>query len=237
MTKPIQPNARPPHVDGCSQMWSEKLFWYVNETLEVDEASQVETHMEDCTECRSEVAELRLLQEAVRERASQAPEPSEAVFERVMEQIEAYEAKRFRPGRLLKRLTSWIPSAELLWQPALRPAAAVAALVIMVQAVAIVGLLSLGGPSPGPSYRTLAGKPAVEAAGPMAKIAFHGGATEQNIRSLLGEADASIVSGPSALGFYTVALPADLSEEAAINEAISHLRARQDIVRFVERLP
>lgn len=237
MTKPIQPNARPPHVGGCSQMWSEKLFWLANETLEADEAAQVEAHMSDCQECRSELAELRLLQEAVRERAAQAPRPSEAVFERVMERIEAYEARRFRPGQLLGKLTSWLPSPDLLWQPALRPVAVVAGLVIMVQALAIAGLLTFGGPSPGPTHRTLSGKEAVEVAGPMAKIAFHGGATEQNIRGLLREAGASIVSGPSALGIYTVALPADLRDEAAINKAISQIRAREDIVKFVERLP
>jgi hypothetical protein len=181
------------------------------------------------------VAELRLLQEAVRERAAEAPEPSEAVFQQVMDRIEAYEAKRFRPGKLLKRLTGWLPSPELLWQPALRPAVAVAGLLIVVQAVAIAGLLTLRGPSQ--DLRTLAGRPALEARGPMAKIAFQGEATEEAVRNLLREVDASIVAGPSALGIYTVAFPSELGGEAAIDEAVNRLRAREDIVRFVERLP
>lgn len=235
MTKPMPPDARDPRVGGCSQSWSEKLPWYVNRTLSSEESSRVEGHLEACPDCRREVAELRLLQEAVRHRADEAPEPSEAVFQRVMERIEDYEASRFRPGRLYRALTSWLPSPELLWQPALRPAVAVVGLLLIVQAVAIAGLLTYGSPSR--EIRTLAGPPAARAPGPVAKIAFQAEATEEAIRSLLTEADASIVAGPSALGIYTVALPPKLEDEAAVDEALERLRARKDVVRFVERLP
>lgn len=239
MKNPAQPNARPPRIGGCSDTWSEKLFWYVNETLEADESSLVEAHLAECPECRGEVAELRLIKEAVHERASsQAPEPSEAVYQRIMARIEAYEASSVRPSRIIQKLKSWLPSAELLWQPALRPVAVVAGLLILVQAVAIAGLLSFGGPpAAGPGYKTAAQGQLVEATGPLAKVIFRAEATELGIRSLLRDAGASIVSGPSAMGVYTIALPPSIKDEAAVEEAIGRLRTRGDVVQFVERLP
>lgn len=238
MTNPAQPDARPPRVGGCSETWSEKLFWYVNETLEAGETSLVEAHLAECPECREEVAELRLIKEAVHERASQAPEPSEAVYHRIMERIEAYESSSVRPSRIIQKLKSWLPSPELLWQPALRPVAVVAGLLILVQAVAIAGLLTFGGPpQAGPGYKTAAVPPLAEAQGPLAKIIFKPDATEQSIRGLLRDADASIVSGPSALGVYTIALPSSLKDEAAVEGAVGRLRARDDVVQFAERLP
>ncbi len=236
MSKPAAPDPRPPDVGGCTREWSDKLLWYVNQTIEVGEARQVEAHLAECPDCRGEVAELRAIQEAVKERAAEAPEPSDAVFERVMERIEAYEARRFRPGRLWGRLASWLPSPEVLWQPALRPAVAVAGLVILVQAAAIAGLLTFGAPRPS-AYRTLTGPAPTAEAGPKAVIAFRGEATEKDIRSLLREVRANIVDGPGALGVYTVRLPAELRDEAALEEVIARLRARDDLVRFVERVP
>lgn len=236
MTKPTQPDAHPPHVGGCTEEWSDKLAWYVNETLEADEADGVEAHLATCDACRGEVAELRSLQQAVVQRASQVPEPSEAVFERVMERVEDYEAGRVRIGRLLGNLLSrLLPPLEMLWQPALRPAVAVAGLVILLQAVAIGGLLTRE--TPPARYRTLTGGAVTEAPGPKLQIAFQGETPEQAIRDLLREVDAKIVGGPSALGIYVVALHPELRDEEAINSVVARLRTRSDVVRFVERLP
>ena len=60
MKKPTQPDAHPSPVGGCTEAWSEKLLWLVNETLEEDEAARVEAHLEVCEDCRGEAAELRL---------------------------------------------------------------------------------------------------------------------------------------------------------------------------------
>lgn len=236
MTTPTQPDAHPPHVGGCTEEWSDKLAWYVNETLEAEETDRVEDHLATCDACRGEVAELRSLQQAVVQRASQVPEPSEAVFERVMERVEAYEAGRVRIGRLFGKLLSrLLPPLEMLWQPALRPAVAVAVLVILLQAVAIGGLLTRETPTA--RYRTLTGGAVTEAPGPKLQIAFQGETPEQAIRDLLLEVDAKLVGGPSALGIYVVALHPELRDEEAINSVVARLRARSDVVRFVERLP
>src|SRR5690242_15210109 len=37
------------------------LPWYVNDTLEVDERAEVESHLADCAECRGDVAAERAL--------------------------------------------------------------------------------------------------------------------------------------------------------------------------------
>lgn len=236
MTTPTQPDARPPDVGGCTEEWSDKLAWYVNQTLEAEETDRVEAHLATCDACRGEVAELRSLQQAVVQLASQVPEPSEAVFERVMERVEAYEAGRVRIGRLFGNLLSkLLPPLEMLWQPALRPAVAVAGLVILLQAVAIGGLLTRETPTA--RYRTLTGGAVTEAPGPKLQIAFHGETPEQAIRDLLREVNVTIVGGPSSLGIYVVALHPELRDEEAINSVVARLRTRSDVVRFVERLP
>ena len=128
-----------------------------------------------------------------------------------------------------------LPPLEMLWQPALRPAVAVAGLVILLQAVAIGGLLTRETPTA--RYRTLTGGAVTEAPGPKLQIAFQGETPEQAVRDLLLEVDAKIVGGPSALGIYVVTLHPELRDEEAINSVVARLRTRSDVVRFVERLP
>jgi hypothetical protein len=61
-------------------------------------------------------------------------------------------------------------------------------------------------------------------------IAFNPQATELAIRQLLAAAGAQLVAGPSALGLYTVAVPA-----ASAEAAITQLRAAQGVVDSVQR--
>jgi anti-sigma factor RsiW len=91
--------------------------------------------------------------------------------------------------------------------PALRPAAFVAAALIVVQAAMIAGLL---GERETEAVRALA--PGDKAA--VFVIAFDPDTTEADIRSLLLKAGASIIDGPRQLGDYRVSVPANRAEYA-----------------------
>ena len=115
------------------------------------------------------------------------------------------------------------PGGFLAWLagPALRPAAALAALLIVAQAAVITGLVG-----------ERAGTEPVRALAPGEKsvvfvIAFDPDTTEGAIRALLLKAGATIIHGPRQLGDYRVSVPAnragyakELFEESGIAEYV-----------------
>ena len=105
--------------------------------------------------------------------------------------------------------------------PALRPAAALAALLIVAQAAIITGLV---GERTGqePTRALAPGEKAV-----VFVVAFDPAATEADIRALLLKAGGTIIDGPRQLGDYRVSVPANragyaksLFEESGIAEYV-----------------
>ena len=68
------------------------------------------------------------------------------------------------------------------------------------------------------------------APGPGFRVVFNPEATEAAIRMLLRDVGATIVDGPSALGFYTLAFADDEAREAGL----ARLTDRPSLVDFVE---
>lgn len=101
-------------MTNAEQHPEELLPWYVNGTLTADELRQVETHLEGCDHCRSEVELLRTISDS----AKQADDagPGEMAWHRLRRDM------RQDP---MRRRRSW-------WKPSL---AAAAALVIALQGV------------------------------------------------------------------------------------------------------
>jgi anti-sigma-K factor RskA len=92
--------------------------------------------------------------------------------------------------------------------PALRPAAALAALLIVAQAAIITGLVGeRGGEEP---VRALA----PDQAAVVFVVAFDPQATEADIRALLLKAGGTIIDGPRQLGDYRVSVPANRADYA-----------------------
>jgi anti-sigma factor RsiW len=106
-----------------------------------------------------------------------------------------------KPSRGLARLFAWLAG------PALRPAAAFAAVLIVLQG-AIIGMLA----TDRDRAQTRAIAPAPQSV--VFVVAFDPGATEAGIRGLLLEAGATIVGGPRQLGDYRVAVPANRAQFA-----------------------
>jgi anti-sigma factor RsiW len=205
---------------------AELLPWYVNSTLSPDEQSLVERHLASCHTCAGEVWALMHVGGAIAESAPAAPHPA-ASLARTMAALDQLE--RQRPANWLTALAAacWNPSARVA-----RLALAAQLAVIAVLAVA----LTIDRPAD-QEFGTLSGGAAASAAGVRLTVMFAPAATEEAIRAALQDADADIVSGPSAAGVYIVRLRGLGGDDPSVDPLIQKLRSNASVVRFVERQP
>jgi flagellar basal body-associated protein FliL len=110
---------------------------------------------------------------------------------------------------------------------AVRWAAVAAAVLLAVQAVAIVTLLN----ERGGTYQTASGAPAGNGIAVLVTFADEAKATA--ISQLLADFDASIVDGPKAGGVYKVRLRTEDRSQAAREALVRRLAERRDVVRAV----
>ena len=206
----------------------ELLPWYANETLEEGERRAVAEHLETCASCRRELKEFRIFASAEADASQAMPELPEGMLERTLERIDALEA-RPAPGPG-ERFQLWLQD---WWTPTPGFTRAVLA----AQLALIVGLLGwqlARGPDDG--ITTLSGGGETPAASVSFQVRFAEDAPEAAIRSAIRGVDGSIVAGPSALGVYTIGLPLDSEDGAAIDAAVEALR-QSAAVTYVERAP
>ena len=204
----------------------ELLPWYVNGSLNADEAVPVERHLANCPACRQEVERCRnlaVVTKSSRPEKRQGWAPSPRHFGQILAQVDAAETapSTGRPS-LARRLRSWLieTPTPMRWAFAFQ-----AALI-----VALTGVLLAPAP-PDATYGTLS-RAAESAASERVRMrmVFTEDATEKELRDLLHDIDATIVDGPTPRGIYTVQLSVAASERA---EQISVQAARHPKVRFV----
>ena len=165
----------------------ELLPWFVNGTLDAAEREQVAAHMAHCTRCQADAAsqaELRAV--AVDAAPGGSVERDWAVLR---SRIDAMSAA---PGRTVSTTRPW-------WKQGLQVAVALQALVMLVLAVALVGV-----PSRIEPYRALGVAPAAAEANALA--VFRSNATEHEMREALDTAGARIVDGPTVTHAYLLRL-------------------------------
>lgn len=146
------------------------LPWYVNGTLDAEDRGRVEAALAQSAELREELELLRAVERSVVASTDAMPDPDPDGFARLMARIDAEPQRTAQPaasqGRgLLARVAGWF---EVSW----RPAMAAAALVIAVQAAAIVALVGdrerpAASSRPHPAHRARA-TPASWSVSPMA---------------------------------------------------------------------
>jgi hypothetical protein len=198
----------------------EKLLpWYVTGRLDRPDRNKVESYLRQHPDL---AAQLSLIRE---EREST---------------IHANEALAYPPPDMIERFMASLPSARSRARSArtrfwpiftaptprgVRWAAAVASLIVIVQAGVIAGLVFRGGNQ---DYR--------EASGPAhtgsfsALIAFSDDATAASIARLLREFDANIVEGPKPGGVYKIRLRASTGPQ---DMQLRKLEERRDVIRIV----
>lgn len=171
------------------------LPWYVNGTLDETERARVESHLADNPAARAEVARLQTLAQHVKQDAAEVPSPGEFGLNRLLKAVKEEESQT-APAR-----TNW-------W----RQAAAVAALLVIVVQAGVI-YQQVGAPT---DIQPLG---AVEA--PSLRIMVDDEVTIGAVGEALRSMRAEIVSGPSALGLYTVSPVGDDTDIGQLADALA----------------
>lgn len=174
------------------------LPWYVNDTLDARERTDVDAHLRHCEACRQEATLQARVRDQVRRGAQLHPAPT-ASLDALMARIERREAAPLRRWR--RRFRGWFESG------ALERAVIAQAATILVLVGVVTWLVTR--PEPPAEYRTLGLPPAVRAeGGPYLRLMLRDSLTAAQVQALLQQVDGKVVDGPSAQGVYLVELGA-----------------------------
>ncbi|GEM_PF-4673535 len=240
---------------------SELLSWYINESLTETESAKVKVHVSFCTECQKEIETLNELRSTIfLSDESLQPEPSSQVFDSLMNRIEEYEATRsdkIASETFFDKSKAFFSETFGSWStfPKLAFAVQFAILLLLVVGLWFSLQRSRGFESlvaqeksradqnekllkeVNDKYTVLAGSynPDLEN-GVRINLAFQERTTEKEIRELLNNINATIISGPSEQSFYVIAVPVpkDTDKQKILNEALEKLRANSKVIKFAE---
>jgi hypothetical protein len=208
------------------------LPWYAKGQLDTSELAfmthWLENNLAHHHEITAEIAWLKscasVLQTQAREQSISADQGLAQVMQRIQKEHINTSASNKKSITFGKGLSSWLAQTFALRSPAM---AFGMAAVLLTQA-GIIGVLILNKPAEqfplagASGANTLAGKT-------LLTVAFNPNATEQAIAQALIRANATIVSGPSALSLYSVAVPS-----AQVTSATSLLRGAIGVVESVQ---
>jgi hypothetical protein len=185
----------------------EMLPWYVNETLPAQLRSEIDRALAGDAESRDVLAFLKDVRTAMRLDRTSFNE--QASLAGLLARVGAQPVPAVVRGSSSSGLHSWISALLEFFQPKL----AVAAAVILAQALVIGGLVYR---AQTPVYSEVRSQdPGVTAStGPVFRVTFRPDARESEIRKLLISAGARIVSGPTQLGDYYLTLQLDNRAQA-----------------------
>ena len=193
----------------------ELLPWYVNGTLRDDDCRKMERWLAADADCRADLAWMQNLQRQVRSEsvsAMQAAQVNEhAGLDRLMTMVRAEQAGKLThlPTRQAAKT-----SPRTGFQRWYKPVMAMAATLAVVQ----VGILFLH-MSEFEKSDTLRPLGSTAPTSPVARqvmiqATFRADTSDAQIRGLLSKAGVEIVSGPGALGVYTLKVPTDRADAA-----------------------
>jgi len=204
------------------------LPWYEKGTLNAREMERVERRLAEDEELRSRLA---LIREEVPETifANEAlGMPGNAARDRLFAQIEAEAGPVQSSGGLRLWLSRLLPAG---FSPGVTIAGAVAAVIIIVQAVTLVSLLP-GDGQPG-GYSVASGEDAAgQAQGTFILVRFNDEATAPEISGLLRDTDATIVDGPKPGGVFKLQVSEKALSQTERDEILAALKQESGIVAF-----
>jgi len=177
----------------------EQLFAYAAGTLDAAARARVEAALDADPELRRRLRCYEAVCDGMVRRLPEAPSlPSADVIVAIARAAKAPQSSKPMPQGFF----AWLAG------PALRPAAALAALLIVAQAAVITGMV--GERAEQEPTRALApGENAV-----VFVVALDPAATEADIRALLLKAGGTIIDGPRQLGDYRISVPANRADYA-----------------------
>ncbi|MGI9334649.1 MAG: zf-HC2 domain-containing protein [Gammaproteobacteria bacterium] len=207
------------------------LPWYANGTLEKEERERVRRHLESCELCVQALNEWRNVATHVRREGTtwQAPTGqlanghvakghfAKGHFARIMANVEEPRAGPRRSSSPGARWHEWFKGWRLTPVPVRWALAGQTALLI-----ALAVLLFARTPAPAvPEFVTLS-DPISGVRAPGIQIIFAGDLTHEQLFVLLDSVGAQIVSGPSRMGVYNLALAAPERLEQALLQLREH---------------
>jgi hypothetical protein len=204
------------------------LPWYATGKLERADRERVESYLARHPELRRQ---LTLIEEEHEQtiRANEAiPAPDAHVADRLLAEIGR--SPSVRAADTWARLKTWAEGLFEAPSPAgLRWATAAAAVLILVQAVAIGALLTRTG---GTGYETASGGPAHAVEGTFVLVRFTDTAPAKTVADALSDLEMTVVDGPKG-GLFRVRLgPKDMTNEDR-DRKIAALRQRGNLVLMV----
>lgn len=189
------------HHDAERQQLREWLPLVANGTLAPELLAQVEAGLSRHPDLRHELLWLQTLRRTVHDEPLDAVPAGDLGWSKLERRIAAGQAAKRRPATppaWPTRLRDWL---QAHFGPVL-----VAACVLMVAQTVLIGTLV----REGSSFEAASGKPPVAGVtdGVLLQVTVRGDATERQLRDALLRFNATIVAGPSALGLYTLRVPA-----------------------------
>ena len=204
------------------------LPWYVTGNISEDDRARVDHYLADHPEIARQL-------ELVRDEMGETVAVNEALgsmpagaLDSLLTQIEKTDGPAIeraqRPG-LLESLRGLL---SIFDTPALQIAGAVAAIVIVAQAVVIGSLVR----DDGSGYETASGPADVISAGSRLLMAFNKDATAAQITELLENIEGTIVGGPKAGGLFEVRVSDVELSDTELESMVSRLKQRSSVIRY-----
>jgi len=210
-------DAREPPVHAVELL----LPWYVSGTLSTAERREADEHLAQCSSCREELAQLRLIATRVRAAAA-AEESAPDIFPQVKSRLPAL------PPALPPARRTWIAEGlRRLFSPSWVPATAL--VLLLAQSGALIWSWQRTEDRAPVASRGL-GSPTTHV-----NVTFEPTATEQQLREVLQDAHARVVGGPTSGGVYRVEIPTD--DRSRAEQVLTELRSRSGVVRAAELSP
>jgi hypothetical protein len=221
----------------------ELLPWYVAGALSPEEMQAVQVFVDNGEISAAEIDEMRFVSNAIVEPGPEEPDYDPQILARVLGQLDdvpqeapdgdepvvVVRERQAREAAARRAGPGWFEGLRERLQWSMTPPLARAA--IAAQFALLLGLtvaLTLGGTEPEEAgYETVSGQVVGDYT-----LTFAPGVSEAEVRTLLLEARASIVAGPSAIGLYTIAFDDGVDAAAAAER----LRT-SGIVTFLQPAP
>ena len=219
----------------------EKLLpWYAKGLLGADDMAKVEGYLSAHPEMR---LQLDLINEeivAVDQQHAAMGAPAAGGLDRLMADIDALEGRKGAnlasvSDGFVARVRSFFAGFQ---SPGMQLAGALAAVVIVAQAVVLTGLLShhSGQPVDQVRFATASGPEQMQAQmldGARLLIAFQPQADMGSITALLKQVKGTFVAGPKAGGFFEILVPGKALPDGGAQILVDRLKEQQSLVKFV----
>lgn len=184
-------------MDDNIDRFIEMIPLYLNDQLDSDQKTLFENQLEHDRQLKKEVEEYSMIKQSYSHLPKTLPSPSSDVFSRIMENIEHIENRQEKraPGESIfntisEYIKNFLAAPKFAWS-----VAAVQMAVILFFVFPFHGEIK---------FQTLSTNEVELQTGVQINVVFHDMAVEKQIRDLLNDLNANIISGPSKTGLYII---------------------------------